>query len=470
MRKFDAGRSTSLFGPTLGATDGDELHVACWLAAVGYTPEGVVRLMEDRGSRLGHQRRSGPSWADSAAMWLAIGRWVVFGRRTHPSPGSRYCSAVKKLKPSGMPKLKPDDLGEYLSVVGAVHGATLSGRTAETDRAVLRTICEKAYKGQTVRPGVDIRTIKERAHIGSSDTVTKSLDRLELSGCIVRFSGDTAEACRYLLRAPAETGTVVMVRPLYVGLDNYCSSFDRVVAPAEHPAFHSSALGKQRRRLLAALAGCHPPSTNVDWYKSAGLNERQFYRLLRRLDGRDGTPPTVRKDVDGWHLADDLPACLDLVAEHHGTDEKCRQRAEAHKRQRQNYREQYLVRRLPDRYQLHGPQNLVDTLTGELVPFGRLVTPLGGLLPEAGETQPAEVASSLRDLRPNCEACGHPTDQIEPTSGLPWHRSCRMPHSYARRHRDRGLTIPDHLVKYPTTPPNFDPYDLYPCDAAVSAA
>jgi catechol 2,3-dioxygenase-like lactoylglutathione lyase family enzyme len=79
---------------------------------------------------------------------------------------------------------------------------------------------------------------------------------------------------------------------------------------------------------------------------------------------------------------------------------------------------------------------LVDTETGEI------------LNASVAPTLPAAPRSAPR-TRP-CRCCGLPATSIEPITGLPWHKRCRMPAWVAKIEERHGIKIPEELIQRPT--------------------
>jgi len=447
---------------TLTTDQRSAVHVACWLAYLRLDVIDVLALTDAREAAAG---RPVPAPNEAPALWwggwnqrqddyaevLELGRWYVFGD-TSPSP----CHAVKAalddgLQPTGVPSLSADDLRQYLDEVLDGHRSTVAGRNAITDRRVLGAVCDVAFTARTLEPGAGVRRLTERLS-DAEQAVAAALKRLSRDGFLlpVALSGAGNET-RYLITGRKPT----LPDPSHLDISSPLGSIKKCdelgSVRADHPAFHRSALGPTRLELLRVLVACRP-SSNREWSTLAGVSERQFYKLLKGLNGTAGLPPVVTQTNGGWELVAEIDRLLDAVAEECGTAGVHDRRRDRHRRERRGHAE-YLVRQLPERFQVTEDAKVLNTSTGELLRAAQLVDRMGRPLPAVGGEQetrpqaPAAVASAAAPPLTICVGCGWTATTVEPSSGAVLHNHCTVPAWIARHLRNTyGIEIPTHRI------------------------
>jgi hypothetical protein len=359
----------------IGSEGADEANVAAWMSVLGWTADGVVLALEERARGL--------SWSkpDDAAMrrhvaadYLAFGSYLV--AEIEPAEGlGRARSAFRNpdMAPTGAPRIRRDDLDDYLDRVQKRFHALPASRTSQTDQHLLMTCCGVARDAGTVTPALPVRRVAE-AMKANPETVVAGIRRLQASGFLLPYG------CRpvgggqlYVIRAPWCHEPNTSDTDHCLKADYKCTDGDTL--PRAHPAFHQRAVGRTGFDLLRALA--NRPATDREWYESAGVKRRTFYRHKASLTGAVEGLPALAMQTDGvWSLVPAIGEALDAHATYHGTDVSAAKQRATHEAARDSYAA-FLLREVNQSFAPAGPTRAANRATGLIRELSELVSHSG---------------------------------------------------------------------------------------------
>jgi DNA-binding MarR family transcriptional regulator len=249
-----------------------------------------------------------------------------------------------------LPRRTVRDDDAIRSVAEAVNGATFAGRTAATDRAVLRALLEISRRIGSLEIGASLRELAEIGKIQQATTVSGALKRLRQDGWIERIErGSLTGAARYRLKASNRT---LRGRAVRYNAAIYCELFRR-----------GRGLGPAAGRVFSAIVELGP----IDARKIAlalGFRDTQpVRRQLKRL--------SANGLIRGFKIPDRKGLAYDLGPKSEFELEEELGLIDATKKQRQRHdeeREQYRIRSLE---QTGGTAwsdgEVIDKQTGEVL-------------------------------------------------------------------------------------------------------
>jgi hypothetical protein len=305
---------------------------------------------------------------DAPAL-VAHAQWRVDGG---PKPGW-FETASQTPAPIGAPdtpKLGLEDRVRYVQMVReSVAMATWPGRTGGRDRDAMLAICDLSLELQypTIKPAVSGLILAERMNCGEK-TARAALTALQASSHLKLVGvGLGPLANSYLLRFPTTTTVLMGAQLTEASRYRLLCTPEGSALSLSHPAFHRDALGRSVFRLLDRLT-VGPTAGNKQWFTEAGVNERQFYKLLPKLNGTAYKEPLAVQSEGVWRLVDGLPAILDRIARDEGATDAIARRRVRTENKRNGYTA-FLIRQTAEgnRYETRFDGTAVDKLTGEVM-------------------------------------------------------------------------------------------------------
>ncbi len=187
----------------------DELLIAGWLAALGWSDAQILAFVEDRDRDCARRGFESSVWerrATNLETPMAIGRW-----QTHGLPTAGREGLLAKINQVGVPLLGLARLHDYLCEVRLAFEVSPRTLTYGTDILVLAAALDIAEKAGTIAPALAVRRIGPMAN-KNKETVSASLRRLVKAGFLLPYGDTRGRTTRsYVLRAPTRNPYIYLV-------------------------------------------------------------------------------------------------------------------------------------------------------------------------------------------------------------------------------------------------------------------